>query len=146
MRMPKGKWCKLHKSFFCCGRENQKSRMSNFGKHKPRPRYGEPTNHKWEDVGRGEWRIEDPHHPRGYRVRLSKGRMAQLLMDKVVEQDRKCLICHETFDDMREVTPNHNEPSSMGGAWRDDSPDNISAVHGRCNTDLGSRRLPEQVA
>jgi hypothetical protein len=29
----------------------------------------------------------------------------------------------------------------MGGAWRDDHPENIQAVHRRCNLQKGSRRL-----
>jgi hypothetical protein len=29
----------------------------------------------------------------------------------------------------------------MGGAWRDDHPDNIQAVHSRCNGQKGSKRL-----
>ena len=33
------------------------------------------------------------------------------------------------------------EPKGMGGAWRDDSPDNVQAVHRRCNLQKGSRRL-----
>jgi hypothetical protein len=28
----------------------------------------------------------------------------------------------------------------MGGAWRDDHPDNIQAVHWWCNGEKGSRR------
>ncbi|MGO9564569.1 MAG: hypothetical protein ACLPPV_18120 [Candidatus Korobacteraceae bacterium] len=33
------------------------------------------------------------------------------------------------------------EPKGMGGTWRDDHPDNIQAVHRRCNLQKGSRRL-----
>jgi hypothetical protein len=31
----------------------------------------------------------------------------------------------------------------MGGAWRDDHPDNIQATHRLCNSVRGSRRLTE---
>jgi hypothetical protein len=31
----------------------------------------------------------------------------------------------------------------MGGAWRDDSPSNIRAVHWWCNSEKGSTRMDE---
>jgi 5-methylcytosine-specific restriction endonuclease McrA len=37
--------------------------------------------------------------------------------------------------------PDHIEPKGMGGAWRDDHPENIQAVHRRCNLQKGSRRF-----
>ena len=45
------------------------------------------------------------------------------------------------FTDYNEIVPDHIEPKGMGGAWRDDHPDNIQAVHRRCNLQKGSRRL-----
>jgi HNH endonuclease len=40
-----------------------------------------------------------------------------------------------------EIVPDHIEPKGMGGAWRDDHPENVQAVHRRCNLQKGSRRL-----
>ena len=45
------------------------------------------------------------------------------------------------FTDYNEIVPDHIEPKGMGGAWRDDHPENIQAVHRRCNLQKGSRRL-----
>lgn len=145
MKMSKSKWCKLHRSYFCCGREPNKKRMS-FNKPRNRPRYGEPDNSKWVEVRFGEWHIQDEHHPRGYRVRLSKGRMGQLIMDKVAEQGGRCSIGGEPLTDMRNVGPDHIEPSSSGGAWRDDHPDNIGAACNAHNFEKGSKRFPESAA
>jgi 5-methylcytosine-specific restriction endonuclease McrA len=67
--------------------------------------------------------------------------MRKLLNRKIVEQDGKCAICRAAFTDYNEIVPDHIEPKGMGGAWRDDSPENIQAVHRRCNLEKGSRRL-----
>jgi hypothetical protein len=34
----------------------------------------------------------------------------------------------------------HISPRGLGGAWRDDHPDNIQAVHWWCNGEKGSSR------
>jgi hypothetical protein len=52
----------------------------------------------------------------------------------IVEQDRKCAICHEEFTDYNDVVSDHEDPRGMGGAWRDDRPDNIRATHWCCQT------------
>lgn len=44
------------------------------------------------------------------------------------------------FTDYHDVVPDHIAPKGMGGAWRDDHPDNIQAVHWWCNSEKG---LPE---
>jgi hypothetical protein len=67
----------------------------------------------------GVQRIEDPHHPRGYRELRSAAEMRNLLNRKIVEQDRKCAIYHEEFTDYNDVVPDHRNPKGMGGAWRD---------------------------
>jgi hypothetical protein len=38
------------------------------------------------------------------------------------------------------VVPDHIHPRGMGGAWRDDHPENIQAVHWWCNREKGSSR------
>ncbi len=48
---------------------------------------------------------------------------------KIVEQNRKCTLCEETFSNYDDIVPDHISPKGMGGAWRDDHPDNIRAVH-----------------
>jgi hypothetical protein len=66
--------------------------------------------------------------------------MRKLLNRKTIEQDRKCAICREGFTDYNDVVPDHKDPKGMGGAWRDDHPDNIQAAHWWCN---GEKDRPE---
>lgn len=40
--------------------------------------------------------------------------MRKLLNRKIVEQNRKCVICHEEFTDYSDVTPDHADPKGMG--------------------------------
>ena len=60
-------------------------------------------------------RIEDPHHPRGYRELRSRAEMRKLLNRKIVEQDGICAICHFAFTDYNDVVPEHENPKGMGG-------------------------------
>ena len=120
MKLRRNEYCPLHKSLFCCGRDQAR---------------------KGRRFQPGVQRIEDPHHPRGYRELRSPVEMRKLLNRKIVEQDGMCAICRTTFTDYNEIVPDHIEPKGMGGAWRDDSPDNVQAAHRRCNLQKGSRRL-----
>lgn len=91
----------------------------------------------------GVQRIEDPHHPRGYRELRSPAEMRKLLKRKVAEQNSICAICHEEFTDYNDIVPDHRDPKGMGGAWRDDHPDNIQATHWWCNEEKGSTRMDD---
>ena len=120
MKLRRNEFCPIHRSLFCCGREQaRKERRSQLGVQ----------------------RIEDPHHPRGYREIRSPAEMRKLLNRKIADQGGKCAICHEPFTHYCEIVPDHIEPKGMGGAWRDDHPDNVQAVHRRCNLQKGSKRL-----
>jgi hypothetical protein len=55
--------------------------------------------------------------------------MRKLLNRKVRQQAGICAIRHEEFTDYNDIVPDHREPKGMGGAWRDDHPDNIQATH-----------------
>jgi hypothetical protein len=88
----------------------------------------------------GVRRIEDPQHPRGYRELRSNGEIRKLLDRKIAAQNGICGICKEKFTDYSDVVPDHISPRGMGGAWRDDHPDNIQAVHWWCNGEKGSGR------
>jgi hypothetical protein len=120
VRLRRNQSCPIHGSLFCCGREPV-----------PRKRTVRP----------GVQRIEDPHHPRGYRELRSPAEMRKLLNRKIVEQDRICTICYQEFTDYNDVVPDHIDPKGMGGAWRDDHPDNIQAVHYWCNSGKGSSSI-----
>ena len=69
--------------------------------------------------------------------------MRKLLKRKVVEQRGTCAICFEEFSDYNDVVPDHINPKGMGGAWRDDHPSNIQAVHYWCNSEKGSMRMDD---
>ena len=120
MKLRRNEYCPIHRSLFCCGREHAR---------------------KERRFQLGVQRIEDPHHPRGYRELRSSAEMRKLLNRKIIEQEGKCAFCRAAFTDYNEIVPDHIEPKGMGGARRDDHPENIQAVHRRCNLEKGSKRL-----
>ncbi len=87
MRLRRNEYCPIHRSVRCCGRE--------------------PT-HYARQLQPGVRRIDDPHHPRGYRELRSPAEMRKLLKRKVAEQNRICAICHEEFMDYNDVVPDHD--------------------------------------
>ena len=121
MRLRRHEYCPVHKSLSCCGRElvPNKTRL----------------------IRLGVQRVEDSHHPRGYRELRSPGEMRKLLNRKIRQQAGICAICHEEFIDYNDIVPDHRDPKGMGGAWRDDHPDNIQATHWWCNGEKGSTRM-----
>jgi len=58
-------------------------------------------------------------------------------------EDRVCAICHFEFTDYNDVVADHEDPKGMGGAWRDDHPSNVGAVHWWCNSEKGSTRTDD---
>ncbi len=123
MRLRRNEYCPVHRSLFCCGREAIRK------ENKPRL------------VRIGVQRVEDPHHPRGYRELRSPAEMRKLLNRKIRQQTGACALCHEEFTDCNDIVPDHKNPKGMGGAWRDDHPDNIQAAHWWCNEEKGSTRM-----
>ena len=109
VRLRRNQLCPIHRSQFCCGREAI-----------PRVRCQRQL---------GVRRIDDPHHPRGYREIRSNSEMRKLLDKKIVSQNGDCAICSEKFTNYCDIVPDHINPRGMGGAWRDDHPENIQAVH-----------------
>jgi hypothetical protein len=108
MKLRRNQYCPIHRSLSCCGRELI-----------PRVRQVNQL---------GVQRIEDPHHPRGYRELRSNAQMRRLLNRKVVEQGTECALCHVKFTSYNDIVPDHINPRGMGGAWRDDHPDNIQGA------------------
>ena len=78
-------------------------------------------------------------------ARLSRtkiaGGNAEIDEAKNCRAGRGVCICQQEFTDYNDVVPDHKNPKGMGGAWRDDSPDNIQAVHWWCNEEKGSTRM-----
>jgi hypothetical protein len=121
MKLRRNQQCPIHRSLYCCGRELV-----------PKKRHIKQM---------GVQRIEDPHHPRGFRELRSNAEMRKLLNRKIAAQNRKCGLCKEAFTSYNDIVPDHINPKGMGGAWRDDHPDNIQAVHWWCNGEKGSSRV-----
>ena len=106
MRLRSSELCPIHMSLSCCGRE-----------FRPKPKL----------IRLGIQRVQDPHHPRGYRELRSPAEMRKLLNRKILQQGAICAICHEDFTDYNDVVPDHKNPKGLGGSWRHDHPDNIQA-------------------
>jgi hypothetical protein len=70
----------------------------------------------------------------------SNAEMRKLMDNKIVAQNGECAICHEKFTDYSDIAPDHINPRGMGGAWQDDHPENIQAVHWWCNGEKRSNR------
>ncbi len=87
MKLRPNELCPVHKSLSCCGRETL-----------PKPRL----------VRLGVQRVEDPHHPRGYRELRSPAEMRKLTNRKIIEQNLICPICSEEFTNYNDVVPDHN--------------------------------------
>jgi hypothetical protein len=120
MKLRRNQYCPIHRSLSCCGRE---------------------LVQKASKVRRlGVQRIDDPHHPRGYRELRSKAEMRKLLNRKIVEQNRQCALCQVAFTNYNDIVSDHMDPRGMGGSRRDDHPENIQAVHFWCNGEKGSTR------
>jgi 5-methylcytosine-specific restriction endonuclease McrA len=120
MKLRNNEYCPIHGSRTCCGRKSSPGKLR---------------------VQLGLQRIEDPSHPRGYREYRSPAEMRRLLKKKIVEQDRRCALCGREFRRFSDAVPDHIEPKGMGGARRDDHPENIQAVHRSCNLRKGSKRV-----
>lgn len=109
MRLRRNQLCPIHRSIFCCGRESI------------------PNKRRQRQLG--VRRVDDPQHPRGYREIRSNAEMRKLVNRKIATQNGVCALCKERFSDYNDAVPDHFNPRGMGGAWRDDHPDNIQAVH-----------------
>lgn len=121
MKLRRNEFCPIHRSLSCCGREpvQKTRRVKQFGVQ----------------------RVDDPHHPRGYRELRSNREMRRLMNRKITEQKGKCGICEDAFTNYSDIVPDHIQPRGMGGSWRDDHPENIQAAHWWCNGDKGSSRI-----
>ncbi len=86
MKLRRNEYCPIHRSVFCCGREQAR---------------------KERRLGLGVQRIEDPHHPRGYRELRSPAEMRKLLNRKIAEQGGECAICHKDFAEYSDIVSDH---------------------------------------
>jgi hypothetical protein len=118
MKLRRNQYCPIHHSLSCCGRD-------------PVP--------KGRGVRRlGVQRIEDSHHPRGYRELRSKAEMRKLLDRKIVEQNRQCAICQVAFT--------HYATSCLTTwireGWEDRAETTIRRTFRQCTGGVTARRDP----
>jgi hypothetical protein len=92
MKLRRNEFCPIHRSRFCCGRQQTRNERR---------------------LSLGVRRIEDEHHPRGYRELRSQAEMRRLLNRKITEQNGKCAICHKEFSDYSEIVPDHKHSKAM---------------------------------
>jgi len=118
MKLRRKEFCPIDRSISCCGRElvQKGSRVRRLGVQ----------------------RIEDPHHPRGYRELRSKAEMRKLLNRKIVEQNRQCAICEVAFTNYGDIVPDHVNPRGMGG--REET--TIRRTSRQCTSCVTARRDP----
>jgi hypothetical protein len=93
----------------------------------------------WYVSESSEWKIRTTREDIGNCDQPAE--MRKLLNRKVRQQAGICAICHEEFTDHNDIVPDHKNPKGIGGAWRDDHPDNIQATHWWCNEEKGSTRM-----
>jgi hypothetical protein len=70
-------------------------------------------------------RIEDPHHPRGFRELRSPAEMRKLLKRRVTEQKGIRAICHEEFTDYNDIVPDHRDAERDGRSANKDRCQNL---------------------
>jgi hypothetical protein len=95
MRLRRNQLCPIHRSQFWCGRE------------------AIPRERRQRQLG--VRRIDDHHHPRGYREIRSNVEMRKLLDKKIVTQNCECAICNEKFTDYSDIVQDHINPA----AWEE---------------------------
>src|SRR6185437_784709 len=141
MKLRTGERCPIHRRMDCCGR---KTRVQQRWRPNPVARDFANERSKRTAERRRSFervrRIEDAHHPRGYREICSAAELRRRLLLKLEAQNGFCAICNEEIEDVREAAADHIEPRGMGGGRRDDSLDNLQATHARCNFAKGSKR------
>jgi hypothetical protein len=118
-RLRQNETCPIHRSKYCCGRESTNARL-------PQSQFVSIR------------KIEDPAHPRGYRVLCSDGELRKRKL-KLLETQRDCFYCHEPFADFREVELCHLISKQNGGGRRDDDWTNLTLGHTSCNRKNGSK-------
>jgi hypothetical protein len=124
-----GERCPLHRSMRCICHGPQETRP-------PRQHVG-PVR-----------RVEDPHHPHGYREICSPAELRRR-KHRLIADDPRCWICVAAekpeeecrFQSYEEIDLEHKEPKGMNGARHDDHMTNLALAHRVCNSEKGSRRI-----
>ena len=88
-------------------------------------------------------RIEDDHHPRGYREWAGRSVIAQRRQALIDAPGiKRCYVCHGEFHfGDGPPTLEHIIPKGSGGSTHDDHVENLALSHFRCNFSKGSRRI-----
>lgn len=87
-------------------------------------------------------RIEDSHHPRGYREWVGRKERERRFYELLEAPGiKRCYVCHGEFTFANGPTLEHVIPKGSGGSTHDDHRENLALSHWRCNTAKGSRRI-----
>lgn len=121
MRLSKSAMCPIHRSRFCCGRE-QKSKFT-----------------RRTEIRGPVTRVDDPTNPRGYIEVCTPAEIKRRLMEKL-RVSNECGICHKPIDDFRDAVPDHITPRPAG-CKKDSHRDNLQPAHSACNIEKGSKRI-----
>jgi hypothetical protein len=119
MKLRRNQYCPVHRSLSCCGRE--------------------PVQKGTRVRRLGVQRIEDSHHPRGYRELRSKAEMRKVLDRKIVEQNRRCAICQVGFTHYSDIVPDHIDPRG----WEDRAETTIRRTFRQCTSGATVKRDPQ---
>jgi hypothetical protein len=82
MRLRANERCPIHGRYNCCGRQSRFCARSKGSK--------------------AAQKVDDPHHPRGYREICSRGELRRR-KHVLLSKDPTCWLCGEKFDDYSEV-------------------------------------------
>ncbi len=122
-RLRQNERCPIHRSFTCCGRKASTKDLSKLAA----TRF--PVT-----------RVEDEHHPRGYRE-ICNAQELRRRKHELLSQGQTCMYCSEPWGEYNDVVLAHREPKGMGGARHDDHRSNLGLAHSRCNLQNGSKRI-----
>lgn len=121
-KLRQAEFCPLHRSFRCTCRQSA---------DQPKPRRANFVH--------GVKRIEDHHHPRGYREVIN-AQEKRKRKHELLAESQTCFYCSKPFEDYRDIELCHKEPKGSGGARHDDHRSNLCLGHSWCNSENGSRR------
>ena len=113
MKLRKNERCPIHNGYYCCGRERKPS-------------------DKRQKSGPVQVLADG-------RLKCSPAELRRRTLILLKKQNGLCGICGFPISDIRDLVPDHKRPRGMGGAFRDDSWDNLQAAHRVCNGLKGSQ-------
>lgn len=124
--------CPIHHSFFCepCHKPQKLSSSPGRGgrKFESSPRMRPPRFSPASVI------VDDPHSERGFREECNPQERSRRKRALIAKQEGICACgCGEKFTDWRDAELDHIDGSKMGGAWHDDSWQNLQVLKRSCH-------------